>query len=439
MDAARPPGPRGHWLLGNVADYERDRVSFLRRGHREHGDVLSFDDRIVFTVDPRLAHQVLKATNRDYVTEPAPFAGGAVPREAGEEIRPWMRARRVLRPALTGDAAACLDARTVAILDDVLDGTAGRSADVLPLMLGFTGRAVAELCLGPDAAGVPGLLAEVYAALLPFENAGYQLPPWLPSARRRRFVRVHRRVAGVLAGLVAARRGTAAGSPPDLLDVLLAARPAMGDGEVVSTLWSVLIGGHGVPAAALTSLVRDLALHPALATALAAEAGAPRGAGPRSGAGALRGGGVVRALLPVAEAVVKETLRLTPPAWTMSRIACVPVALGPWRLRPGDEVLSTPYLIHRDPRWWPRAEEFDPSRWRDARPAAGTYLPFGAGPRYCLGSVVALRQLTLAASRIAQRFDVHAPAAASAEPAFCGRLAPAGLRAEFRPRAHAAR
>ncbi|NUW40219.1 cytochrome P450 [Nonomuraea rhodomycinica] len=443
--------------MGNVTAYEKDRVGFLRRHHRDHGDVFSFDERIVFTVDPRLAHQVLTATNRDYVTEPAPFAGTSAPRDAGEAARPWMRARRVLRPALA-DAAPMvtgMDARFVAVLDDVLDRTAGREAEVLPLMLDVTGRAAAELCLGEDAAGVPDLLAAVHAVLLPFEEAGYQLPAWVPLPRNRRFLRVHRRTSETLTGLVRARRAGAARTPPrDLLDVLLAARPAMSDMAVTSALWTVLIGGHGVPAAALTSVVRELAMRPELAAALADEAGRPGGddepgggdGGPQGGgggpqgwdggpgAGARPGGaGRPRARLPLAEAVVREVLRLWPPAWTMTRVACAAVDFGGWRLRPGDEVLSVPYLIHRDPRWWPDPDVFDPSRWPAARPAPGTYLPFGSGPRRCLGAAPALRQLTLAASRIARRFHVRAPDAAAAEPAFCGRLAPAGLRAAFHP------
>jgi cytochrome P450 len=304
----------------------------------------------------------------------------------------------------------------------VLDRTAGREVEVLPVMLDFAGHAVAELCLGEDAAGIPELLAANHAALLPFESAGYQLPAWVPLPRNRRFFRVHRRTVETLARLISARRAKPDGRPHrDLLDVLLGSHPAMADRSVITTLWSVLIGGHGVPAAALTSIVRELALRPPLAADLANEAGPPAEAGQP------------HARLPLAEAVVREVLRLYPPAWMMTRVACTAVALGPWRLRPGDEVLSTPYLIHRDPRWWSRPDEFDPARWRTARPAPGTYLPFGSGSRYCLGAAAAMRQLTLATSRIAQRFDVYAPNAATAEPEFCGRLAPAGLRAEFRP------
>ncbi|MEU8147127.1 cytochrome P450 [Nonomuraea sp. NPDC048901] len=438
MDTARPPGPRGHWLMGNAVDYDKDRISFLRRHHHDYGDVFSFDDRVVFTIDPRLTHQVLTATNRDYVTELAPFAGSSALHGAAEMINPWMGARRAVRPALGDDAVAGMDGRIVAILDAVLDATAGRTVDVLPVMLDFAGQVVADLCLGEDAAGIPELLAANHAALLPFESAEFQLPAWVPSPRNRRFFRVHRRTVEALTRLVSARRAEPARRRHrDLLDVLLGVphgshpattedpttteNSAMGDKSVVTTLWSILVGGHGVPAAALTSIVRELAIRPRLAAALAEEAGASVGAG------------CPCARLPLAEAVVKETLRLTPPAWMMTRVARTAVTFGEWRLRPGDEVLTTPYLIHRDPRWWSHPDEFDPSRWDTARPAPGTYIPFGAGPRYCLGSAAAMRQLTLATSRIAQRFHVHAPNAEAAEPEFCGRLAPAGLRAAFLP------
>ncbi|MEU7856339.1 cytochrome P450 [Nonomuraea sp. NPDC049141] len=435
MDTARPPGPRGHWLLGNVVAYDKDRISFLRRHHREYGDVFSFDERVVFTIDPRLTHQVLTATNHDYVTELTPFAGSSALHAAGEMISPWMRARRVVRPALGDAAAAGMDGRTVAILDAVLDRTAGRDVDVLPVMLDFAGHAVADLCLGEDAPGIPELLAANHAALLPFEDADYQLPAWVPLPRNRRFARVHRRTMETLTRLVSARRAEPARRRDvgrvadhdvdfnrphrDLLDVLLSAHPAMTDKSVTTTLWSILIGGHGIPAAALTSIVRELAIRPRLTADLANEAGPPAGAAPHG-------------RLPLAEAVVKETLRLSPPAWMMTRVARTAITLGEWRLRPGDEVLCTPYLIHRDPRWWSQPDEFDPARWETARPTPGTYLPFGSGSRYCLGAAVAMRQLTLATSRIAQRFHLHAPNAVAAEPEFCGRLAPAGLRAEFR-------
>jgi cytochrome P450 len=405
----RPPGPRGHWLSGNVVEYDQDRAAFLRRHHETYGDIFSFADGIVLNKDPRVAHEILAATNRDYLTELPPFAGKPDLAGASAAIAPWMLARRAIRPALTGDA---MDGRIVDILARGLTATRRREVDVLPLMLDIAAHTVTELCLGSDGAGIPALLGENLAAARPFEEMDYQLPAWLPLPRNRRLFRVHRRTVDTLTRLVANRRA-ADDHGTDLLGVLLAAD--LSPRAVTTTVRGVLLGGHGVPAAALTSIVRELARRPDLTADLADEAGA----------------GTPVANLPLAGAVVRETLRLCPPVWMMTRVALTGGTLDRWSLAPGDEVLTSPYLIHRDPRWWPRAEEFDPHRWFTERPVLGTYLPFGAGPRYCVGATLAMRQLTLSTSLLAQRFRPHAPAAADAEPDFRGRLAPAGLRATF--------
>ncbi len=130
---------------------------------------------------------------------------------------------------------------------------------------------------------------------------------------------------------------------------------------------------------------------------------------------------------------MKEVLRLSPPVWLMTRTARTATTLGHWSLAPGDEALLNPYLIHRDPRWWQRPDEFDPARWLNGQSAPGTtYLPFGAGPRVCLGSALAMRQLTLVTSRLAQAFTIESSNATSAVPQFLGRLTPTGLRARLR-------
>ncbi len=120
----------------------------------------------------------------------------------------------------------------------------------------------------------------------------------------------------------------------------------------MSTLHGVLMGGYGVPAAALTSLVWELARRPRLVHDLRDEAN-----------GAQDGG------TPLAEAVVRETLRLYPPAWLMTRTAATATTLGAWSLSPGDDVLLNPYLIHRDPAGGPgRTSSTPPDGRRDERP-----------------------------------------------------------------------
>ncbi|MFJ3306610.1 cytochrome P450 [Streptomyces sp. NPDC086549] len=420
-----PPGPRGHWLRGNTPEYEADRIGFLRHCHREYGDVFSFDEQTVFVIDPDLTHEALARTGQSFVTELAPFDMRRNLDQAAARATAWMSARRAAWPGLSRSTAATTDDRTLEILDAVMGSSADRVVDVLTTMRAFTARAIAEYCFGPDSAGIPGLLSETIRATEPFTASSYEFPAWLPIPRHRHFFHTQRRLADALTGIVRQRRvSSTPASRNDLLDFLLHADPALSDDTVTSTLHSILMGGHGVPAAALTSIVWELARRPQLAADLHDEASGPAGGDAPPSA----------ARLPLAEAVVQETLRLYPPAWLMTRVASTATTLGGWSLGPDDELLLNPYLIHRDPRWWQRPDEFDPGRWSNGRPAPGpAYLPFGAGPRVCLGSALAVRQLTLTTSRLAQCFTITSPNASSAVPEFVGRLAPAGLRARFRP------
>ncbi|KUN82844.1 cytochrome P450 [Streptomyces griseoruber] len=425
---SRPPGPRGRLLTGNTHAYEADRIGFLRRCHAEYGDVFSFDEQTVFVIDPEVTHQVLARTGESFVTELAPFDMRRDLDQATAQATEWMSARRAAWPGLNRSAAAASDHRTVEILDAVMADSAAREVDVLTTMRAFSARAIADYCFGTDAADVPGLLHEIIRATQPFTDSSYEFPAWLPIPRHRQFFRSYRRLSGGLTGVVRQRRAANAADPRnDLLGLLLDADPDLPDDTVTSTLHSILMGGHGVPAAALTSLVWELARRPLLAGDLRDEANGPAGAGAPLSA----------ARLPLAEAVVRETLRLYPPAWLMTRTARTTTALGDWSVSPGDDVLLNAYLIHRDPRWWQRPDEFDPTRWLNGRSGPGpSYLPFGAGPRVCLGSTLAMRQLTLATSRIAQHFTIESSNASSVVPRFVGRLAPAGLRARFAPIRH---
>ncbi|WP_329347449.1 cytochrome P450 [Streptomyces sp. NBC_01261] len=416
----RPPGPRGHWLTGNTREYEADRIGFLRRCHREYGDVFSYDDHTLFVIDPALAHEVLTGTGDTFVTELAPFDMRRDLDQAAEHATSWIPERRAVWPGLNRTAAATTDDLTAKVLDAVIADGAGQDVDVLTTMRTLTARTIAEYCFGADRAGIAELLHETVRATQAFAEASHEYPAWLPLPRHRRYFRTYRRLTERLTGMVRERRASMADMPcDDLLGFLLAAEPAPPVDTVVSTLHSVLMGGHGVPAAALASVVWELARRPRLVLDLRDEADGPAGGG-----------------TPLAEAVVRETLRLYPPAWLMTRTAATATTLGEWSLSPGDDVLLNPYLIHRDPRWWSRPDEFDPTRWLDGQAAPGpAYLPFGAGPRVCLGAALTMRQLTLTTSWLAHRFTIESPNAASVTLEFVDRLAPAHLRARFLPTA----
>jgi cytochrome P450 len=173
--------------------------------------------------------------------------------------------------------------------------------------------------------------------------------------------------------------------PGPVLD-LLASHPELTEGEIHDEVMTLLLAGHETTAMALTWALASIDQAPAVRADLEAEWDRPVLAGQLSDA------------LPMTTAVLAETLRLWPPSWMFSRRILEPVVLGGRTLQVGTMCLISPALLHRDPRWWAEPEQFRPDRWLRHEPGKadrfdpkcpgqprGAYLPFGAGPRMCIG------------------------------------------------------
>jgi cytochrome P450 len=106
------------------------------------------------------------------------------------------------------------------------------------------------------------------------------------------------------------------------------------------------------------------------------------------------------------DAVVKETLRLYPPAWAIGREPLEDVELGGFRIPRGSQIWLSPWVSHHDERWFPEPDAFRPERWRDGladRLPRFAYFPFGGGPRTCIGSHFALLEMKLVLGTILRR------------------------------------
>ena len=115
--------------------------------------------------------------------------------------------------------------------------------------------------------------------------------------------------------------------------------------------------------------------------------------------------------LPWLQASLKEALRLYPPASTLfSRRACRDIKAGPWKISKGSLIAFTPYVIQRDPRWFEAPEEFRPERFMDpADTPRGAWIPFGVGPRVCIGQHFAMLEMGIIAAMLMQRFRLDWP------------------------------
>jgi cytochrome P450 len=192
-------------------------------------------------------------------------------------------------------------------------------------------------------------------------------------------------------------RWAGAGEPRPVLD-LLTSHPDLTGAQVRDEVMTLLLAGHETTALALTWALAAIDQLPAVRADLEAEWDARSERPPA---------GEVAGALPLTMAVLAETLRLWPPSWMISRRVLEPFELGRRIQQVGTMCLVSPALLHRDPRWWAEPEQFRPDRWVRRVPGKadrfdpkapgqprGAYLPFGAGPRMCIGEQFAWSEAT---------------------------------------------
>lgn len=375
--------------------------------------------------DPALVRHVLldNAANYDKLT-PAFDAvrivlGNGLLTSAGAF---WKRQRRLAQPAFHGESVkrfgpilARMAAETAAEWDQA--ARAGSTVDACTDMMRVTLRAVAETLfgddLGADAAEINRVFPTILSCLARRVAAPVRPPLWLPTANNRRLRPALAALDRVVLRLITAKRrrlaetGTGGQARPDLLTLLMMARDdetgeSMSDAQLRDEVMTMMIAGHETTANALSWLWVLLDRHPDEQERLRAELGAVTGGRPPTVDDV--------ANLPRLKAVIQETLRLYPPVWMFDRRALGPDDLGGTRVQAGDLAIFVPYAIHRLPELWSDPEAFRPERFepgREEQKHKFAYLPFGAGPRICLGASFAMLESQIIAGTLLSQFRLR--------------------------------
>ena len=417
-----PPGPKGQLIAGSFSDYTRDQLGFLTRCAKEYGDVVRmrfFNVGIVLLNHPDHIEQVLVVDNRHFVKDRAERSGlrflgsGLLTSEGGF----WRRQRRLAQPAFHRERINAYGETMVESAQQMLAGwRSGETRDIAAEMSRLTLGIVAGTLFGAISDAEREAVGAALRVILNRFTGGvlFKVPESIPTPANLRFRRAIRDLEGVIYGIVGRRRKSSSDTG-DLLSMLLAARDeesgeGMSDKQLRDEVMTVLLAGHETTALNLTWTFYLLAEYPEAEAKLLAGLGEALGDRAPTVADL--------PTLPYASAVVKESLRLYPPAWGFGREALSEREIGGYRVPAGTQLIVSQWVTHRDERFFEKAEEFLPERWLDGSTDGlprYAYFPFGGGPRLCIGRQFATLEATLLLATILQRFRLR-PANGPVEP-----------------------
>jgi cytochrome P450 len=271
-------------------------------------------------------------------------------------------------------------------------------------MMRLTLEIVARTLFGASVEGQAERVGRAMDVVMKYWASPVALFPWLqwlPTPGNRRYRQAVRELNGIIADTIARRRG-AGPDGDDLLSRLLTERDEDGkqmtDQELRDEVVTLFLAGHETTALALSFCFYLLAQHPEAAARLCAELDEVLGERAPTVADVPR--------LRYTDWVVKESMRLYPPAPSIGREALNDCEIGGYHVPKGAQIALSQWVVHRDPRWYDDPEAFKPERWDNdlaRRLPRCAYFPFGDGPRICIGNHFALMEAVLILATIARR------------------------------------
>jgi cytochrome P450 len=433
-----PPGPRGHFVWGMLPAMRRDMLAMYRDAARQYGDVVGmrFAGVDKFTLShPDMFKHVLQDNNRNYRRNQ--FLNNIVKLFVGDNLftsdgDDWLSRRRLMLPAFHRQRilafGTLMTDSVAALLECWGRGPDGQRLEIDQEMMALTLQVAGRALFSRDLLGEASALGQTFTGLSDYTNyrMGHPFAPplFLPTRRNRKFRQARRVLDQQIYAMIRERRQP---SEPrgDLLSMLMQARDAdtgqgMNGQQLRNEIGVMMFAGHETTSATLTWAFYLLSQNPVADTMLHAELDL-----------VLAGRAPTVAdlpQLPYSRRVIDETLRLYPPAFAIGRQTVGADEVGGFRLPANAGITLVFNNVHHDPRFWDEPDRFDPQRFTAERSAGRplwAYLPFGGGPRLCIGNQFALTEAQLVLASIAQRYQLRLVPATPCSPTPSSSCAPA--------------
>jgi cytochrome P450 len=410
-----PSGPKGHLLGDNLREYARDPLGFLSHCAREYGDIvqLRFMGQTFYLLShPDLIEYVLVEKDRNFtktkiLKRNSRLLGEGLLTSQGEF---WRRQRRLAQPAFHRKIINAYGEVMTNFAERSLESwRAGQTVDVHEEMTRLTLEIVAK-CLFDADVGVEakdvGRAMKVALEDFSSQRRLIRIPKNIPTPHNLRFERAARRLDAIVNAIIKERRKSHEEDRGDLLSMLILAEDESGermtDKQLRDEVMTLFLAGHETTANTLAWTFHLLSSYAAAEAKLAEELERVLGGRTPTMADLPR--------LPYVERVIKESMRLYPPAWVMGREAVGECEVGGYRMPAGTAALMSQWVVHRDPRYHRDPQRFDPDRWTaeyEERLPRFAYFPFGGGPRQCIGAGFAMTEARLVLAAVAQRFRME--------------------------------
>lgn len=439
-----PPGPKPRPLLGNLPEFGSDLLGFATSCARDYGDVvrirlggftaylLNHPDALEYVLLTRYENFVKHSFFWRHVT--AIFGQGLLTSEGGA----WLSRRKMMAPAFHTSRIRGYGEDMVRFTEQMIDSwSEGETRNVHRDMMALTMRIVGKTLFDSDLTGeeadvglaFDGVVDEIARRF----RRPFFIPDFVPTPGNLRYSRGVRRLDRLIYDIIDEHR-TSARDRRDLLSMLMSARDEEGgrltDRELRDESVTLFLAGHETTALSLSWTWYLLSAHPAVEDRLLEELGR-----------VLSGRSPTAEDLPelrYTEAIVKESMRLYPPAYAFGREAVEDCEILGYFVPAGTTLLMFPWVIHRDGRYYDDPEAFRPERWTSetaAKLPRFAYAPFGGGPRICIGNQFAMMEAMLILATVAPRYQLERLSGRPVEPFTSITLRPeGGVRVRLRRR-----
>ena len=427
-DQPQIPGPQGLSLVKSLYDCIRTPLEFSLKCARQYGDIVSLSIgsiRNYLLNDPSLIEEVLSKQNQNFTKDISyrilkkTFGNGLLLSDG--EL--WKRHRKLMQSAFSSDRIASYASGIVEETSRMLSTWREEVIDIHYEMSQLTVKVITQSMFGVDgtetAKEITKALDTIMLQYFHQAEVFFFLPTWLPTIGNWKAHRATKRLNEIVCDIIEQRRQF---PKDDLLSIMLRIEDENGNGlsdrelrdEVMTAeggqpqappfqggeRLTLLLAGHDTTANALTWTLMLLAQNPEAEAKLVAEV--------RS---------VLQEGLPTindlpklqyTEMVLKESMRLYPPAWALGREVTHDCTIGNYHFTRGTTIIVSQWVMHRDERFFDNPEQFSPERWNDnleQHLPRCAYFPFGAGPRVCIGKTFSMMEAMLTLAMVVQQFN----------------------------------